>query len=108
MSPRVHLDIVSAGGPNRNGCGTAPAEPLWHPPGAAGGQVAAADGTGFADRLCGQVGPATAGVFSCRFGTTVMINLRRWLQGTDLGGCRPNPYPFDEDGRFVSGPWQPS
>ncbi|MDG4775172.1 DUF3152 domain-containing protein [Solwaraspora sp. WMMD792] len=105
------------------------------------------------DRLCGQVGLTTAGVFSCRFGTTIMINLRRWLQGadgypvtideyqtsvinheighylgfdhmgcagqgrlapvmglqtTDLGGCRPNPYPFDEDGRFVSGPWQPS
>ncbi|WFE30343.1 DUF3152 domain-containing protein [Solwaraspora sp. WMMD791] len=105
------------------------------------------------DRLCGQAGLDTAGVFSCRAGTTIMINLRRWLQGadgypvtideyqtsvinhevghylgfdhmgcagagqlapvmglqtTDLGGCLPNPYPFDVDGRFVSGPWQPS
>lgn len=105
------------------------------------------------DRQCGRAGLNTAGVFSCRFGKTIMINLRRWLQGaegypvtideyqtsvinhemghylgfdhmgcagagqlapvmglqtTDLGGCLPNPYPFDADGRFVTGPWQRS
>jgi hypothetical protein len=33
------------------------------------------------DRLCGQAGVNTRGVYSCRFGTTIMINLRRWLNG---------------------------
>lgn len=33
------------------------------------------------DRLCGAAGVNTQGVYSCRFGTTLMINLRRWLNG---------------------------
>ncbi|GIH04958.1 hypothetical protein Rhe02_30250 [Rhizocola hellebori] len=33
------------------------------------------------DRLCGAAGVSTRGVYSCRFGTTLMINLRRWLNG---------------------------
>jgi hypothetical protein len=105
------------------------------------------------DTECGRAGLDTAGVFSCRFGKTIMINLRRWLRGADgypvtldeyqtavvnhemghflgfdhmgcggqgqpapvmalqttnLDGCLPNPYPFDADGRFVTGPWRPS
>ncbi|MFK3981025.1 DUF3152 domain-containing protein [Micromonospora sp. NPDC050397] len=105
------------------------------------------------DQLCATAGLDTEGKYSCRFGSTVMINLQRWLQGAPdfpftipeyhdgvinheighalgfrhmgcggkgklapammqqtvaLDGCLPNPYPFDEDGRFVTGPWQPS
>lgn len=33
------------------------------------------------DRLCGAVGVQTQGVYSCRYGQTIMINLRRWLRG---------------------------
>ncbi|WP_051723733.1 DUF3152 domain-containing protein [Micromonospora chokoriensis] len=33
------------------------------------------------DRLCGASGVDTEGVYSCRYGKTIMINLRRWLQG---------------------------
>jgi hypothetical protein len=33
------------------------------------------------DQQCGRAGLNTQGVFSCRFGETIMINLRRWLQG---------------------------
>ena len=33
------------------------------------------------DKLCGQYGVHTQGVYSCRFGQTEMINLRRWLNG---------------------------
>lgn len=33
------------------------------------------------DRLCGQAGMNTEGKYSCRFGSTVMINLGRWLRG---------------------------
>jgi len=33
------------------------------------------------DKLCGSVGVKTQGVYSCRFGQTLMINLRRWLHG---------------------------
>jgi hypothetical protein len=36
---------------------------------------------GTVDYLCGQVGLKTQGVYSCRFGQTIMINLRRWLRG---------------------------
>jgi hypothetical protein len=35
------------------------------------------------DKLCGQMGMDTQGVYSCRFGQTEMINLRRWLRGAD-------------------------
>lgn len=101
------------------------------------------------DRLCGEAGMDTEGVYSCRFGETVMINLGRWLRGApgyqvpiaayranvinhevghflgfghmtcgepgqpapvmqtqtiDLGGCKPNAYPFTKAGRFISGP----
>ncbi|MEU4471227.1 DUF3152 domain-containing protein [Micromonospora sp. NPDC023888] len=34
------------------------------------------------DRLCGASGVDTEGVYSCRYGKTIMINLRRWLQGS--------------------------
>jgi hypothetical protein len=45
------------------------------------------------DKLCGQMGMDTQGVYSCRFGQTEMINLRRWLHGApgfpiDLAGYR--------------------
>lgn len=33
------------------------------------------------DKLCGAVGLQTQGVYSCRYGTTILINLRRWLKG---------------------------
>ncbi len=33
------------------------------------------------DALCGSVGLQTGGVYSCRYGTNVIINLRRWLTG---------------------------
>jgi hypothetical protein len=33
------------------------------------------------DKQCGSVGVKTRGVYSCRFGQTIMINLRRWLRG---------------------------
>jgi hypothetical protein len=33
------------------------------------------------DTLCGSAGLATDGVYSCKYGKTIMINLRRWLQG---------------------------
>jgi hypothetical protein len=45
------------------------------------------------DKLCGAAGVQTQGQYSCRFGNTLMINLRRWLKGvpgfaTDLLGYR--------------------
>ncbi|HKT03997.1 MAG TPA: DUF3152 domain-containing protein [Rugosimonospora sp.] len=45
------------------------------------------------DKLCGAVGLQTQGVYSCRYGTTILINLRRWLKGApgfaiDLTGYR--------------------
>jgi hypothetical protein len=45
------------------------------------------------DRLCGAVGVPTAGQYSCRYGSTILINLRRWLRGApsfaiDLSGYR--------------------
>lgn len=33
------------------------------------------------DRLCGSAGVQTQGVYSCRYGKNIMINLRRWLKG---------------------------
>ncbi len=36
---------------------------------------------GTVDKLCGAVGVHTQGVYSCRYGNTIMINLRRWLHG---------------------------
>lgn len=43
------------------------------------------------DKLCGAVGVSTQGQYSCRYGTTILINLRRWLHGApgfpiDLSG----------------------
>jgi hypothetical protein len=45
------------------------------------------------DRLCGAVGLDTQGQYSCRYGKTLMINLRRWLKGAagfpiDVAGYR--------------------
>jgi Protein of unknown function (DUF3152) len=45
------------------------------------------------DKVCGSYGMDTQGVYSCRFGQTEMINLRRWLRGApgfpiDLAGYR--------------------
>jgi hypothetical protein len=47
------------------------------------------------DKQCGAVGVQTQGVYSCRFGQTIMINLRRWLRGApnfpvDLATYRAN------------------
>jgi len=40
------------------------------------------------DKLCGSAGVQTQGVYSCRYGKNILINLRRWLKGatgfTDL------------------------
>jgi len=40
------------------------------------------------DKLCGSAGVDTQGVYSCRYGKNILINLRRWLKGatgfTDL------------------------
>jgi hypothetical protein len=33
------------------------------------------------DSMCGSVGMDTGGVYSCRYGNTILINLRRWLNG---------------------------
>ncbi|MET7393421.1 DUF3152 domain-containing protein [Dactylosporangium sp. NPDC005572] len=33
------------------------------------------------DRLCRAVGIDTEGVYSCRYGDTILLNLRRWLKG---------------------------
>ena len=33
------------------------------------------------DKLCGSAGVSTEGVYSCRYGKNIMINLRRWLKG---------------------------
>jgi hypothetical protein len=33
------------------------------------------------DRLCGSVGLNTLNQYSCRYGNTMVINLRRWLKG---------------------------
>jgi Protein of unknown function (DUF3152) len=33
------------------------------------------------DTLCATAGLNTEGVYSCRYGTTIVINLRRWLKG---------------------------
>lgn len=33
------------------------------------------------DKLCGSAGVNTEGVYSCRYGKNIMINLRRWLKG---------------------------
>jgi hypothetical protein len=33
------------------------------------------------DAMCGTVGLTTQGIYSCRYGTTILINLRRWLKG---------------------------
>jgi len=44
------------------------------------------------DKLCGSAGVDTQGVYSCRYGKNILINLRRWLKGatgfTDLSVYR--------------------
>ncbi|MEV4416386.1 DUF3152 domain-containing protein [Catellatospora sp. NPDC049609] len=35
------------------------------------------------DGACGAAGLATEGIYSCRAGSTIMINLRRWLRGAE-------------------------
>jgi hypothetical protein len=37
------------------------------------------------DKLCGSVGLKTGGVYSCRYGKNILINLRRWLRGAGPG-----------------------
>ncbi|MFD0582716.1 DUF3152 domain-containing protein [Dactylosporangium darangshiense] len=106
---------------------------------------------GTVDKLCKAVGVTTQGIYSCRYGKTILLNLRRWLKGIDgqagvdfhaetvlhemghflgfdhmkcpgsgqaapvmqtqtiaLNGCKPNAFPFAEDGTFVQGPWASS
>jgi hypothetical protein len=38
---------------------------------------------GTTDRLCAKAGLQTNGIFSCRYGSNVVINLRRWTNGAD-------------------------
>ncbi|WP_166383365.1 DUF3152 domain-containing protein [Catellatospora methionotrophica] len=38
---------------------------------------------GTTDRLCAKAGLQTNGIFSCRYGDNVVINLRRWANGAD-------------------------
>ncbi|MFC7243223.1 DUF3152 domain-containing protein [Catellatospora aurea] len=38
---------------------------------------------GTTDRLCAKAGLQTNGIFSCRYGDNVVINLRRWTNGAD-------------------------
>ncbi|UWZ37328.1 DUF3152 domain-containing protein [Dactylosporangium roseum] len=33
------------------------------------------------DKLCASVGVNTQGIYSCRYGQTILLNLRRWLKG---------------------------
>jgi len=35
------------------------------------------------DKLCKAVGVNTQGIYSCRYGQTILLNLRRWLKGID-------------------------
>jgi hypothetical protein len=35
------------------------------------------------DKLCKAVGVDTQGIYSCRYGQTILLNLRRWLKGID-------------------------
>ena len=44
------------------------------------------------DKLCGQYGVHTQGVYSCRYGQTEMINLRRWLHGVPGFGITLDEY----------------
>jgi hypothetical protein len=36
---------------------------------------------GTVDKLCAAVGVSTQGIYSCRYGQTILLNLRRWLRG---------------------------
>ncbi|WP_432985181.1 DUF3152 domain-containing protein [Dactylosporangium sp. CA-233914] len=107
---------------------------------------------GTVDKLCKAQGVSTQGIYSCRYGKVILLNLRRWLKGIDgfpastdfhamtvlhemghflgfdhmkcpgsgqvaplmqtqtiaLNGCKPNAFPFTEDGTFVQGPKLPS
>ncbi|MFG2037605.1 DUF3152 domain-containing protein [Dactylosporangium sp. NPDC048998] len=38
---------------------------------------------GTVDKLCKSVGVNTQGIYSCRYGKTILLNLRRWLKGID-------------------------
>ncbi|GAA3448520.1 DUF3152 domain-containing protein [Dactylosporangium matsuzakiense] len=38
---------------------------------------------GTVDKLCKAVGVTTQGIYSCRYGKTILLNLRRWLKGID-------------------------
>jgi hypothetical protein len=38
---------------------------------------------GTVDKLCKAVGVDTRGIYSCRYGQTILLNLRRWLKGID-------------------------
>lgn len=38
---------------------------------------------GTVDKLCKAVGVNTQGIYSCRYGQTILLNLRRWLKGID-------------------------
>lgn len=38
---------------------------------------------GTVDKLCKSVGVTTQGIYSCRYGKTILLNLRRWLKGIE-------------------------
>jgi hypothetical protein len=38
---------------------------------------------GTVDKLCKAQGVTTQGIYSCRYGKTILLNLRRWLKGID-------------------------
>ncbi|MEV1006045.1 DUF3152 domain-containing protein [Streptomyces sp. NPDC049881] len=107
---------------------------------------------GTVDALCGEYGLNTRGETNCSIGQVVVVNLRRWVEGSPqfdgpieeyraliinhevghflghghetcpaegapapamqqqimgLHGCVANAWPYDEDGRYISGPQVP-
>ncbi|MEV1317174.1 DUF3152 domain-containing protein [Micromonospora arborensis] len=88
MPPAGHPDPAHRTGRRRPG--------RWHhrrrPPGdrpRRSGRLTSLKAT--VDGLCGASGVDTEGVYSCKYGRTIMINLRRWLQGS-----RGYPVSIDE------------
>ncbi|MFG3258318.1 DUF3152 domain-containing protein [Streptomyces sp. NPDC048172] len=107
---------------------------------------------GTVDQICGRAGLRTRGEVNCSVGSDVVVNLKRWVLGSDqfdgpigeyralivnhevghrlghghvgcagpgqrapammqqidgLNGCKANAWPYDEKGRYISGPTVP-